>query len=72
MASRRRRRLAAYLLTVKQREVESLKAYLVWFNKERMTVGNQDEKIMLVALLKGIWSSRPFMVKLARIVCKSS
>lgn len=37
VASRRRRRLAAFLLTVKHREDENLKAYLARFNKEQMT-----------------------------------
>ncbi|XP_040988989.1 uncharacterized protein LOC121236611 [Juglans microcarpa x Juglans regia] len=66
MASRRRMRLTAYLLTVKQREDESLKAYLTRFNKEKMTADNQDEKIMLAALLGGIWPRSPFVAELAK------
>lgn len=38
MASKRRRRLAAFLITIKQREDKSLKTYLARYNKERMTV----------------------------------
>lgn len=52
MANRRRRRLAAFLLTIKQREDENLKTYLVWFNKEWMTTEDQEEKITLAALLR--------------------
>lgn len=37
IASRRRRRLEVFLFIIKQREDESLKAYLAKFNKERMT-----------------------------------
>ncbi|XP_040996211.1 uncharacterized protein LOC121242412 [Juglans microcarpa x Juglans regia] len=66
MASRRCRRSIAYLLTVKQREDESLKAYSTHFNNENMTANDQDEKIMLAALLGGIWPMSLFMAELAR------
>ncbi|XP_042972935.1 uncharacterized protein LOC122304732 [Carya illinoinensis] len=49
MTSRRRRRPTTYLLTIKQREDESLKAYLAIFNKERMTTDDKDETITLAA-----------------------
>ncbi|KAF5469063.1 hypothetical protein F2P56_013163 [Juglans regia] len=65
MASRKCRRPSVYLLTVKQLEDESLKAYLTRFNKEKMTT-DQDEKIMLAALLEGVWPRSPFMAELAR------
>lgn len=55
-----------YLLTIKQREDESLKVYLTRFNKERMMVDDQDEKIILAALLEGIWPRSPFIAELAR------
>ncbi|XP_041002416.1 uncharacterized protein LOC121248119 [Juglans microcarpa x Juglans regia] len=51
MSSQWRQHPAAYLLTIKQTEDESLKSYLARFNKERMTIDNQDEKITLTALL---------------------
>ncbi|XP_042944579.1 uncharacterized protein LOC122278456 [Carya illinoinensis] len=66
MPSRRRRHPAAYLLTVKQREDENLKAYLAHFNKERLTRNDQYEKITLAALLEGVWPHSPFMAELAR------
>lgn len=62
MASRRRRRSAVYLLTLKQKEVESLKAYLVRFNRERMTSDDHDEKNTLTALLGGISPRSPLWV----------
>ncbi|KAF5477469.1 hypothetical protein F2P56_004106 [Juglans regia] len=52
MVSRRRRRPAAYLLTVEQREDENLKAHLSQFNQESMITDDQDEKITLAALLE--------------------
>ncbi|KAF5465376.1 hypothetical protein F2P56_015390 [Juglans regia] len=66
MASRTRRRPAAYLLIVKQRDDESLKSYLSHFNKERMVIDDQDEKITLAALLGGIWPHNSFMTEIAR------
>ncbi|XP_040987743.1 uncharacterized protein LOC121235461 [Juglans microcarpa x Juglans regia] len=66
VSSRRRRRPATYLLTIKQMEDESLKSYLARFNKERMTTDNQDEKITLATLLGGIWPRSQFMAELAR------
>ncbi|KAF5459049.1 hypothetical protein F2P56_023038 [Juglans regia] len=66
IASRRRRKPTAYLLTVKQKEGENLKSYLTCFNKERLTTEDQDEKITLAALLGGVWPRSPFMAELAR------
>ncbi|XP_042942838.1 uncharacterized protein LOC122277020 [Carya illinoinensis] len=66
MPSRRHPRPVAYLLTVKQKEDENLKAYLTRFNKERLTMDDQDEKITLAALLGGVWPCSPFMAKLTR------
>ncbi|XP_042951892.1 uncharacterized protein LOC122289031 [Carya illinoinensis] len=62
----RHRRPTAYMLTVKQREDENLKAYLARFNKERLTTDDQDEKITLATLLGGLWPHSPFMAELAR------
>ncbi|KAG6679587.1 hypothetical protein I3843_13G000400 [Carya illinoinensis] len=55
-----------YLLTIKQREEEDLKTYLTHFNKERLTIDDQDEKITLATLLDRIWLRCPFMAELAR------
>ncbi|XP_042958151.1 uncharacterized protein LOC122293724 [Carya illinoinensis] len=56
----------AYLLTIKQREGESFKAYLIQFKKERLSTEDQDEKITLDALLGGIWPQSSFITELAR------
>ncbi|XP_042950273.1 uncharacterized protein LOC122282384 [Carya illinoinensis] len=65
MPSRRQRRPAAYLSTVKQKEDENLKTYLARFNRECLTTNDQDEKITLATLLEGIWPRSPFMAELA-------
>ncbi|XP_040987735.1 uncharacterized protein LOC121235454 [Juglans microcarpa x Juglans regia] len=65
MTNRRRRCPSMYLLTVKQREDEILKAYLARFNKERMTTDDQDKQITLATLLGDIWPLNQFMAELA-------
>lgn len=65
MPSRRRKCSAAYLMIVKQRKDKNLKAYLAHFNKEKLTIDNQDEKITLTTLLGAIWP-RSTMAELAR------
>lgn len=54
------------LVGLQEREDESMKVYLTHFNKERMTVDDQYEKIMLATLLGDIWLSSHFMAELAR------
>ncbi|XP_040994292.1 uncharacterized protein LOC121240834 [Juglans microcarpa x Juglans regia] len=66
LASRKRRCPAAYHLMVKQRDDKNLKSYLSRFNQKHMTMDDQDKKIMLTALLGGIWPLNPFMYEIAR------
>ncbi|XP_040990914.1 uncharacterized protein LOC121238137 [Juglans microcarpa x Juglans regia] len=66
MSSQRRWHPTTYLLTIKQGDEESLKAYLSWFNKECMTIDDLDEKISLATLLGGVWPQSQFMVELTR------
>ncbi|XP_042962533.1 uncharacterized protein LOC122296802 [Carya illinoinensis] len=65
MPNRRHRRPTVYLLTVKQKKDKNLKAYLTHFNKEMLTIDDQDKKITLATLLGGIWLCSPFMVELS-------
>jgi hypothetical protein len=44
-------RPSAYLLTLKQRELDSFKDYMLWFNKEKLTVDVPEENIVLTTLL---------------------
>lgn len=53
-------------MTLKQREDESLKVYLAKFNKKQMATDDQNKKITLAALLRGVWPWNPFMEELAR------
>lgn len=43
-----------------------MKVHLVRFNKENMTIDDQDETIMLFALSGGIQLKSPMMVELVR------
>lgn len=39
------------MLTLKQRELDSFKDYMLWFNKEKLTVDVPEENIVLTTLL---------------------
>lgn len=43
-----------------------MKEYLTRFNKEWLTIEDQDKKVTLVALLVGIWSRSLYMAELAK------
>jgi hypothetical protein len=58
---RKRRKLIVYLITLKQREEETLKDFIARFNKEKLVVDDQDESVVLRALLGGIWLNGPLM-----------
>jgi hypothetical protein len=55
-----------HLLTLKQRETESLKDYMSQFNKKMFTMDKPKENIVLATLLGGVWLRGSFMLKLAR------
>lgn len=52
-------------MTFKQRENESFKDFMTRLNK-KLTIDDQDGRIVLDALLRGIWPQSSFMVELAR------
>lgn len=66
MANRKCLQQATYLLSIKQQKEERLKNYLTHFNREWLTVEDQDEKITVAALLGGIWTESLFIVELAK------
>lgn len=51
---------------MKQQDDENLMSYISRFNRERMTMDYQNEKITLVALLGGIWPQNSFIAEIAR------
>lgn len=55
-----------YLLTLKQKETESLKNYVNQFNQEKLTVDDPKEDMVLAALFNGVRAKGPLMAELAR------
>jgi len=43
-----------------------LEHFIACFNREKLTVDDPDERVVLPALLGEIWPHSPFMAKLAR------
>ena len=66
LVTRKRKKNVTYLLTMRQGKVESLKDFMLHFNKEKLEVDNPDEKIMLNALMQEIRADIPLMADLAR------
>jgi hypothetical protein len=54
------------LLTLCQRKEESLKDFMLRFNKEKLEVDSPDEKTMLNALMQEIRVEGPLMADIAR------
>jgi hypothetical protein len=51
LATRKRKKSVIYLLTLRQRNEESLKDFILHFNKEKIEVDSPDDKMMLNALM---------------------
>lgn len=66
LVGRRRRNPSAYLLTVTQKEMESLRDYIIRFNQEKLTVEDQKDDMILAALLNSNSANCQLMVELAR------
>ena len=66
IVGQRRRKQVAYLLTLKQRENESLKVYMIHFEQEKLKIDKPKESIVLVTLLKGVRPHESFMEDLAQ------
>ena len=54
------------MLTLLQGKEETLKDFMLRFNKEKLEVDNPDDKTMLNALMQGIRAEGPLMAELAR------
>ena len=51
---KRLKRSSSNLLTIEQREKESLQSFIARFNKEALTVDEMDDKLLLVAFHNGV------------------
>jgi hypothetical protein len=54
------------MLTMRQGKDESLKDFMLRFNKEKLKVDSPDEKTMLNALMKGVRVDGPLMTDIAK------
>ncbi|XP_059436624.1 uncharacterized protein LOC132169640 [Corylus avellana] len=66
LATRRRKKKPAYLLSLMQGKDESLKEYLSRFNREKLTVESTDKQTILSALMHGIQTVGPLMAELSK------
>jgi hypothetical protein len=66
LVTRKRKKNATYLLTMCQGNEESLKDFMLRFNKEKLEVDSPDDKTMLNALMQGIRVEGSLMVKVGR------
>jgi hypothetical protein len=66
MSTHRRKMPISYLMTVQQKDSESLKDYVDRFQKERLTVVATPGNIVLMALMNGIHPQNPLALEVAR------
>jgi hypothetical protein len=66
LATRKRKKNATCLLTMRQGKEESLKDFMLRFNKEKLEVDSPDDKTMLNALMQGIRAEGPLMAEVGR------
>jgi hypothetical protein len=66
LAIRKRKKNATCLLTMRQGKEESLKDFMLRFNKEKLEVDSPDDKTMLNALMQGVRAEGPLMAEVGR------
>jgi hypothetical protein len=66
LATRKRKKNVTCLLTMRQGKEESLKDFLLHFNKEKLEVDSLDEKTMLNALMQGVRANETLLADIAK------
>jgi hypothetical protein len=66
LATRKRKKDPTCLLTLCQDKEESLKDFMLRFNREKLEVDTPDDKTLLCALMQGIRAERPLMAEVGR------
>ncbi|XP_059449444.1 uncharacterized protein LOC132180584 [Corylus avellana] len=66
LATRKRKKNSAYLLSLIQGNDESLKDFMLRFNKEKLAVEGSSEQTILNALMHGVRAKGPLMAELAK------
>ena len=54
----RYKRSTACLMSIKQREDETLRSYITRFNKEALSIDEADDKILVVTFTNGLWKGK--------------
>jgi ribonuclease HI len=66
LATRRRKKNATCLLTLRQEKEESLKDFMLRFNREKLEVDTPDDETLLCALMQGVRAEGPLMAEVGR------
>jgi hypothetical protein len=66
IVTRKRKKNTTCLLTMRQGNEESLKDFMLHFNKEKLEVDTPNENTMLCALMQGVRAEGPLMAKVGR------
>jgi hypothetical protein len=66
LATRKRKKSVTCLLTLRQGKEESLKDFMLRFNKEKLEVDSPDDKTMLNALMQGVSEEGLLMAEIGR------
>ena len=56
----RYKKSTASLISIKQREDETLRSYITCFNKEALSIDKADDKILVAAFTNGLWKGKFF------------
>jgi hypothetical protein len=66
LATRKRKKSTICLLTLRQGKEETLKDFMLQFNREKLEVDSPDERTLLNALMMGVRAKGPLMVEIGR------
>ncbi|XP_059441921.1 uncharacterized protein LOC132174251 [Corylus avellana] len=66
LATRKRKKNPAYLLSLVQEKEESLKEFMLRFNQEKLMIENPPEQTVLDALMHGVRAEGPLMAELSK------
>jgi hypothetical protein len=66
LAFQTKKKPSGYLLSLHQQSNESLKEFMAWFNREKVTVEDPTEDMIFATIYQGISPEEPLMKKLVR------
>ena len=66
LATRKRKKNVVCLMSIRQGKEESLKDFLLWFNKEKLQIDCPNEETIINALMHGLDPKGPLMAELSK------